>query len=45
MDYIFLSAVMSVSLGILLTYDIACQWKVNFKQRMEAYPSSMQLDP
>jgi Kyakuja-Dileera-Zisupton transposase len=43
MDYIFLSAVMSVCLGILLTYDIACQWTINFKQRMQEFPQSMQL--
>jgi Kyakuja-Dileera-Zisupton transposase len=43
MDYVFLSAVMSVGLNILLTYDIACQWKINFKLRMKEFPQSMQL--
>jgi hypothetical protein len=43
MDFIFLSAVVGTALAILLTYDIACQWKINFKERMEQFPASMQL--
>lgn len=29
---------------IFLSYDIACQWGVNFNQRMALFPSDMQLD-
>jgi hypothetical protein len=43
MDFIFLSAVIGTVVAILLTYDIACQWKINFKHRMKEFPTALQL--
>jgi hypothetical protein len=45
-DYVFLSAILGITLHfITLSYDIACQWKKNFWQRMESAPSHLRLDP
>ncbi|KAK7022207.1 CxC2 domain-containing protein [Favolaschia claudopus] len=45
MDYIVLAAVWGVTLLYLaFCYDIVCQWKIRFKQRMAAMPAHMQLD-
>src|SRR5262245_43394306 len=44
MDYILLSAVMPILLlAILVTYDIACQWEINLKERMESFPPEMRI--
>ncbi|KAJ7709331.1 hypothetical protein B0H16DRAFT_1480957 [Mycena metata] len=45
MDYILLSSVLGVTaLYIAISYDIVCQWKVNFPERMAAMPACLQLD-
>ncbi|KII82921.1 hypothetical protein PLICRDRAFT_83984, partial [Plicaturopsis crispa FD-325 SS-3] len=45
MDYLVLSTLEGHGLArIVLSYDIACQWHINLAQRMEAYPSSKQLN-
>ena len=44
MDYILLSALAPVLvLGVFISYDIACQFKVNFFKRMEALPDHLKL--
>jgi hypothetical protein len=44
MDYIMLSALAPVLvLGVFISYDIACQFKVNFFDRMEALPNHLKL--
>lgn len=46
MDYIFLSAVLGVTLlYITVSYDIACQWKVNLASRMEKMPEHIRRTP
>ncbi|KAJ7766826.1 hypothetical protein B0H16DRAFT_1661387 [Mycena metata] len=45
MDYIVLSAVLGITLLYLaISYDIACQWRVNFRERMKAMPQRLHLD-
>ncbi|KAJ7025133.1 hypothetical protein C8F04DRAFT_968170 [Mycena alexandri] len=45
MDYILVSALAGFDLQQLtVSYDIACQWKKNFKERMERLPKEMQID-
>lgn len=34
-----------LGLTLICSYDIACQWKINFKSRMVDLPSSLQLTP
>ncbi|KAK6971927.1 CxC2 domain-containing protein [Favolaschia claudopus] len=42
MDFIVLSAVMGFALLLLMiSYDIACQWKLNFKDRLSNLPADM----
>jgi hypothetical protein len=44
MDYILLSAIMPILLlTILVTYDVICQWEINFKERMKAFPPEMRI--
>ncbi|KAK0432713.1 hypothetical protein EV421DRAFT_1893121 [Armillaria borealis] len=44
MDYIALSVAKSVETdNILFSYDIACQWKINFQTRMMACASELQI--
>ncbi len=44
MDWILLSAINSFSLFVLyIIYDIACQYKIHFKDRMAALPEAMRL--
>src|ERR1700728_3531553 len=39
MDYIFFSAILSVTLlAIAISYDIVCQWKINLRERMHRLP-------
>ncbi|PBK59706.1 hypothetical protein ARMSODRAFT_991083 [Armillaria solidipes] len=46
MDYIALSAARSVHTdNILFSYDIACQWKLHFMERMRAFAPAMHLPP
>ncbi|KAJ7022478.1 hypothetical protein C8F04DRAFT_971465 [Mycena alexandri] len=45
MDYILLSALGDVDLKeYTVSYDIACQWKKNFKARVENLPKALQHD-
>ncbi|KAJ7829911.1 hypothetical protein B0H13DRAFT_1655417 [Mycena leptocephala] len=45
MDYILLSAILGVTAMFLaISYDIACQWKVNLRTRMAAMPERLRLD-
>jgi hypothetical protein len=45
MDYILLSAVAPLVLlvALVISYDIACQWKVNLRERMKKLPHHLQL--
>ena len=45
MDYVLLSTLIGISIAMLVvSYDIACSWSVNFRDRFAAFPSPMQLD-
>ncbi|KAJ7043420.1 hypothetical protein C8F04DRAFT_1207359 [Mycena alexandri] len=45
MDYILLSAVLGITLLYLtISYDIACQWRINFQARMGEMPRRLHLD-
>ncbi|KAJ7657038.1 hypothetical protein B0H17DRAFT_955804 [Mycena rosella] len=44
MDYIVMSALMGFSLMLLtISYDIACQWKQNLRERMPKLPATKRL--
>jgi hypothetical protein len=44
MDYLLMSALSGGSLTrLVLSYDIACQWSVNFWKRMGTYPHDLRL--
>jgi hypothetical protein len=44
MDFIVMAALAGLSLLLLtISYDIACQWKIHLKERLEKLPSDMQL--
>ncbi|KAJ7042741.1 hypothetical protein C8F04DRAFT_1207805 [Mycena alexandri] len=44
MDFILLSVLMSfVLMWLVVSYDIACQYAINFWERMSAMPEAMQL--
>lgn len=46
MDYIFFSAIVGITLLFLtVSYDIACQWKINLLTRMKKLPSALQINP
>lgn len=45
MDFIVMSALAGFSLLMLtISYDIACQWKINLKERNENLPADMRLE-
>ncbi|KAJ6607425.1 hypothetical protein B0H10DRAFT_1818202 [Mycena sp. CBHHK59/15] len=45
MDYILLSAILGITaMYLAISYDIACQWRINFESRMAAIPEHMRLD-
>ncbi|KAH8069588.1 hypothetical protein BXZ70DRAFT_1013367 [Cristinia sonorae] len=45
MDYLILSTLAGLTwLYVLISYDIACQFSVNFFKRMETYPEELQRD-
>ncbi|KAJ7690749.1 hypothetical protein B0H17DRAFT_1159968 [Mycena rosella] len=45
MDYIFLSSILGLSLMLLtVSYDIACQWQINLRSRMEKMPNKLKID-
>lgn len=44
MDWVLLSALQSFALATLyIIYDIACQFKIHFKERMSQVPAKLQL--
>lgn len=44
MDYIFFSSLAPLLLlSVVVSYDIACQWKVNLLKRMSSLPTQLQL--
>ncbi|KAL0568415.1 hypothetical protein V5O48_013569 [Marasmius crinis-equi] len=46
MDFLALSALMGCQLlMVFFSYDIACQWMINFMFRMAAFPPDMRLPP
>ncbi|KAJ7182634.1 hypothetical protein C8R43DRAFT_1116267 [Mycena crocata] len=45
MDYIVMSCLVGISLmALTISYDIACQWKKNLRQRNEKLPEAIRLD-
>ena len=45
MDYVLLSTLIGISIAMLIvSYDIACSWSVNFRDSFAAFPSPMQHD-
>lgn len=45
MDYILFSAILGITAMFLaISYDIACQWQINLRKRMESLPERLQLD-
>ncbi|KAF9493235.1 hypothetical protein BDN71DRAFT_1483564 [Pleurotus eryngii] len=46
MDYIVLSTLTNLALhALMIIYDIACQWEVNFHSWMSMLPSSLHISP
>ena len=46
MDFIFLSSLVGCALKMItVSYDIACQWSRNFRDRMNQLPLSLRLLP
>jgi hypothetical protein len=46
MDFIFASAIRGCALLLLLiSYDIACQWFINFFKRMKQWPEHLRIGP
>ncbi|PBK59415.1 hypothetical protein ARMSODRAFT_991160 [Armillaria solidipes] len=44
MDYVIMSGAASLGLqNLFVSYDIACQWNINFKTRMKELPSHLRL--
>ncbi|KAK0438387.1 hypothetical protein EV421DRAFT_1738444 [Armillaria borealis] len=44
MDYVIMSGASSLGLqNLFISYDIACQWNINFKKRMAELPSHLRL--
>lgn len=45
MDYMFLSSLnQNAPKQVVVSYDIACQWSVNLRDRVSIYPSIFSLD-
>ncbi|KAK7027809.1 CxC2 domain-containing protein [Favolaschia claudopus] len=45
MDYVLLSSLLGITAMFLaISYDIACQWRVKFPQRMKEMPERLKLD-
>src|SRR6202167_4249008 len=45
MDYVLLSTLIGISIAMLVvSYDVACQWSVNFATRLAEFPVAMQFD-
>ncbi|KAJ7149321.1 hypothetical protein C8R43DRAFT_1128675 [Mycena crocata] len=45
MDYILLSSIIGITaMYLAISYDIACQWKINLETRMTKMPDELKLD-
>ncbi|KAJ7749884.1 hypothetical protein B0H16DRAFT_1318981 [Mycena metata] len=45
MDYILFSAILGITaLYLAISYDIACQWQINLRKRLESLPERLHLD-
>lgn len=45
MDYALLTTLIGISIAMLVvSYDVACQWSINFANRLAAFPAAMQID-
>ncbi|KAK7002264.1 CxC2 domain-containing protein [Favolaschia claudopus] len=45
MDYILLSSLLGLTaMYLAISYDIACQWRIKFPQRMKEMPERLRLD-
>ncbi|KAJ7040223.1 hypothetical protein C8F04DRAFT_948763 [Mycena alexandri] len=45
MDYILLCAVLGITaMYVVISYDIACQWRIHFEERMAKMPNKVQLN-
>lgn len=43
MDYIFFSVIFPLLILVVISYDIACQWKLNLAQRIQKLPDHLHL--
>ena len=44
MDYIFFSAITPILfLSVIISYDIACQWKLNLARRIDKLPEHLRV--
>ncbi|KAG2101825.1 uncharacterized protein F5147DRAFT_746912 [Suillus discolor] len=43
MDFIFFSSIMPLLLSVVISYDIACQWKINLTKRINKLPEHLQI--
>jgi hypothetical protein len=45
MDYVLLSTLVNVTVAMLVvSYDIACQWSINFATRLVEFPAAMHFN-
>jgi len=45
MDYVLLSTLVNVVvMSLVVSYDIACQWNINFQSRITEFPPAMRLN-
>jgi hypothetical protein len=45
MDYALLSTLIGITIAMLVvSYDVACQWSVNFANHLADFPAAMQVD-
>ena len=44
MDFILFSGLKEIQVDhVRISYDIACQWHVNLKKRMQSFPRAIQI--
>ena len=44
MDYVLLSTLMGITIAMLVvSYDVACQWSINFASHLAVFPVAMQF--
>jgi hypothetical protein len=45
MDYVLLSTLLGITIAMLVvSYDVACQWSINFARRLAVFPVAMQFE-